>query len=211
MAHGIYCDPATAEPARLNAIDLCNGLISAFTASIKSDLINSHSDYVAKGFEEKHTASLQFFEKLGLLGLLNESEQHVVFSRAIDRLWNVHNGMNNFYNEPPFAERLLEVSQQGAVPETIQDSFVQTVVCCRIGNGYGVSNAAIHYYDEIIQGFSPREVATLIRRAVDRNSTLGRRVAGGGSCRRNFKVVLELIDIASVPNAVRAEYDRLNR
>lgn len=211
MAHGIYCDPATAEPARLNAIDLCNGLISAFTASIKSDLINSHSDYVAKGFEEKHTASLQFFEKLGLSGLLNESEQHVVFSRAIDRLWNVHNGMNNFYNEPPFAERLLEVSQQGAVPETIQDSFVQTVVCCRIGNGYGVSNAAIHYYDEIIQGFSPREVATLIRRAVDRNSTLGRRVAGGGSCRRNFKVVLELIDIASVPNAVRAEYDRLNR
>lgn len=134
-----------------------------------------------------------------------------MFSRAIDRLWNVHNGMNNFYNEPPFAERLLEVSQQGAVPETIQDSFVQTVVCCRIGNGYGVSNAAIHYYDEIIQGLSPREVATLIRKAVDRNSTLGRRVAGGGSCRRNFKIVLELIDIASVPNAVRADYDRLTR
>lgn len=211
MVHGVYCDPATAEPARLNAIDLCNGLSTAFTASIKSDLINSHSDYVAKGLEEKHLASLQFFEKLGLLGLLNESEQHVVFSRAIDRLWNVHNGMNNFYNEPPFAERLLEVSQQGAVPETIQDSFVQTVACCRIGNGYGVSNAAVRYYDEIIQGFSPREVATLIRRAVDRNSTLGRRVAGGGSCRRNFKVVLELIDTESVPNTVRADYDRLVR
>ena len=211
MVHGVYCDPATAEQARLNAIDLCNGLSAVFTASIKSDLINSHSDYVAKGLEEKHTASLQFFEKLGLLGLLNESEQHVVFSRAIDRLWNVHNGMNNFYNEPPFAERLLEVSQQGAVPETIQDSFVQTVACCRIGNGYGVSNAAVRYYDEIIQGFSPREVATLVRRAVDRNSTLGRRVAGGGSCRRNFKAVLELIDTESVPNAVRADYDRLVR
>lgn len=211
MVHGVYCDPATAEPARLNAIDLCDGLSNSFTASIKSDLINSHSDYVAKGLEEKHTASLQFFEKLGLLRLLNESEQHVVFSRAIDRLWNVHNGMNNFYNEPPFAERLLEVSQQGAVPETIQDSFVQTVACCRIGNGYGVSNAAVRYYDEIIQGFSPREVATLVRRAVDRNSTLGRRVAGGGSCRRNLKFVLELVDTESVPNTVRADYDRLVR
>lgn len=211
MVHGVYCDPVTAEPARLNAIDLCSHLTSAFTASIKSDLINSHSDYVAKGLEEKHAASLQFFEKLGLLGLLNESEQHVVFSRAIERLWNAHNGMNNFYNEPPFAERLLEVSQQGAVPETIQNSFVQTVVCCRIGNGYGISNAAVRYYDEMIKSFSPREVATLISKAADRASTLGRRVAGGGSCRQNFKTVLELIDPASVPSAVKADYDRLVR
>lgn len=211
MVHGVYCDPATAEPARLNALDICSGLSENFTVSIKSDLINSHSEYVAKGIEDKHTASLQFFEKLGLLGLLNESEQHVVFSRAIDRLWNVHNGMNNFYNEPPFAERLLEVSQQGAIPETIQDHFVQTVVSCRIGNGYGVSNAAEHYYNEIIQGFSPREVATLIRSATNRNSTIGRRVTNNGSCRRNLKAVLELIDSASIPSGVKADYDRLVR
>ena len=211
MAHGIYCDPATAEPARLNAIDICNDLSGAFTSSIKSDLINSHSDYVAKGLEDKHTASLQFFEKLGLLGLLNESEQHVVFSRAIDRLWNVHNGMNNFYNEPPFAERLLEVTQQGAVPETIQDHFVQTVACCRVGNGYGVSNAAVPYYEEMIQSFSPREVAILIRAAVDNTSTIGRRVSNNGSCRRNLKTALGLIDPASVSNSVKADYDRLTR
>ncbi|MGY8897605.1 MAG: hypothetical protein ACKVI8_06200 [Paraglaciecola sp.] len=211
MVHGVYCDPATAEPARLNALDLCSGLSDNFTASLKSDLINSHSEYVAKGLEDKHTASLQFFEKLGLLGLLNESEQHVVFSRAIDRLWNVHNGMNNFYNEPPFAERLLEVSQQGAMPETIQDNFVQTVVSCRIGNGYGVSNAAVTYYNDIIRGFSPREVATMVRAAIDRNSKIGRRVASVGSCKRNLKTALELIDPASIPNAVKADYDRLIR
>jgi hypothetical protein len=209
MVHGVYCDPATAEPARLNALDICGGLSGTFTAAIKSDLINSHSDYIAKGFEDKHTASLQFFEKLGLLSLLNESEQHVVFSRAIDRLWNAHNGMNNFYNEPPFAERLLEVSQQGAIPETIQDHFVQTVVSCRIGNGYGISNAAVSYYNDIIRGFSPREVATLIRSAITRSTTIGRRVSNNGSCRRNLKTVLELIDAASIPSGVKAEYDRL--
>ena len=209
MVHGVYCDPATAEPARLNALDICRGLSGNFTAAIKSDLINSHSDYVAKGFEDKHTASLQFFEKLGLLSLLNESEQHVVFSRAIDRLWNAHNGMNNFYNEPPFAERLLEVSQQGAIPETIQDHFVQTVVSCRIGNGYGISNAAVSYYNDIIRGFSPREVATLIRSAMSPSTTIGRRVSNNGSCRRNLKAVLELIDAASIPSGVKADYDRL--
>lgn len=211
MVHGVYCDPATAEPARLNAIDICNGLSESFTSAMKSELINNHSEYIAKGFEDKHTASLQFFEKLGLLSLLNESEQHVVFSRAIERLWNVHNGMNNFYNEPPFAERLLELSQHSAIPETIQESFVQTVACCRSGNGYGVSNAAVPYYDEIIQGFSPREISVLVKLASDRNSALGRRIVNGGRCRRNFKEALQLIDTASVPNAAKADYDRLLR
>lgn len=211
MVHGIYCDPNTSEPSRLNALDLCSGLKDAFTADIKSDLINRHSDYVAKGEQDKHTASLQFFEKLGLLSLLNESEQHVVFSRSVARLWNVHNAMNNFYNEPPFAERLLELSQQGAIPETVQEEFVRTVVCCRVGNGYGTSDAAVPAYDEMIRGFSPREVATMIRLAMSKDNPLGSRVANNHSCRASFKTVLGFIDPASVPSAVRADYDKLMR
>lgn len=207
MVHGIYCDPATAEPARLNSIEICGGLRDSLTSSMRSELINNHSEYVAKGIEDRHAASLQFFEKLGFLGLLNESEQHVVFSRATERLWNVHNGMNNFYNEPPFAERLLELSQQGAIPETAQDQFVQVVACCRLGNGYGVSNAAIPFYDQIIRSFSPREIAILIRSASSKDTVLGRRLVSVSSCRRKFKDVISLIDTASVPSGVKADYD----
>ncbi|MDD4963718.1 MAG: hypothetical protein PHI11_07365 [Gallionella sp.] len=208
MVYGIYCDPNTSEPSRLNALDICNALKAGFTSSLRSDLINKHSEYAAKGDEARHTASLQFFEKLALLTLLNESEQHAVFHRAVERLWNVHNAMNNFYNEPPFAERLLELSQQGAVPETVQEQFVQVVVCCNIGNGYGVSNAATPSYDRIIKSFSPREIATMIRLAVSAENFLGRRVNGISSCKQRFKQNLGLIDSASVPNGVRTEYEK---
>lgn len=211
MAHGIYCDPNTPEQARLNSIDICNGLTNSFTASIRSDLINNHTELVAKGHQDKHAASLQFFERLGLLGLLNESEQHHIFSRAVERLWTVHNGMNNFYNEPAFAERLLEVSLQGAVPETVHEEYVQTVACCRVGNGYGISNAAVKYYDQMIQNFSPREIATLIRSATNNNNPLGRRVLSGGAYRSHFRQALNLIDPASVPNAVNGSYIQLMR
>jgi hypothetical protein len=211
MAHGIYCDPNTSEPARLNALDLCGGLKKLFNASIKSDLINKHSEYVAQGKEDKHTASLQFFEKLGMLLILNESEQHVVFSRAIDRLWNVHNGMNNFYNEPPFAERLLELSKQGAVPETVREHFVQTVCCCRVGNGYGVSNAAVPDYDQMIKSFSPGEIVTMIRSATSKSNSLGRRILHNSSCRIMFKEILGLIDSASISSGIKADYDKLMR
>lgn len=211
MAHGIYCDPNTPEQARQNSIDICAGLVNIFTAAIRSELINNHTELVAKGYQEKHVASLNFFERLGLLGLLNESEQHHIFSRAVDRLWTVHNGMNNFYNEPAFAERLLELSLQGAIPETVHEEYVQTVACCRIGNGYGISNAAVSSYNQMIQNFSPREIATLIRSATNQNNPLGRRIASGGSFRANFKNLLGLLDPASVPNAVNASYIQLMR
>lgn len=211
MAHGIYCDPNTPQPSRLNSIDLCGGLLQAFNASIKSEIINSHSEYVAKGYQDKNAASQLFFQKLGLLGLLNESEQHHIFTRAISRLWDVHNGTNNFYNEPAFAERLLELSAQGAVPETAQEQYVQTVGCCRVGNGYGVSNAAVRYYDQMIQNFSPREISTLIQSASTNTNSLGRRVSEGGSYRVNFKAMLSLLDAASIPNVVSAEYAQFIR
>lgn len=207
MVHGLYCDPNTSEPSRLNALDIGNSLKGIFTVALRSDLVNKHSEYAAKGDEPRHTASLQFFEKLGILTLLNESEQHAVFYRAIERLWNVHNGTNNFYNEPPFAERLLELSSQGAVPETVQEQFVQVVVSCNIGNGYGVCWAAAASYEQIIRNFSPREIATMIRLAGTPENTLGRRVNSLQTCRNRFKATLALIDPASVPSGVKAAYD----
>jgi hypothetical protein len=207
MVHGIYCDPKTPEQARLNSLEICISLLDSFTSSLRSELINRHTEYIADGEQERHAASLQFFEKLGFLSLLNESEQHNIFSRAVQRLWNIHNGMNNFYNEPAFAERLLELSSQGAIPETVQDEYVRTVACCRVGNGYGVSIAATQYYDQMIRNFSPREISILIQQASTPDNYLGRRVQHGGSYTRNLKQVLSLIDPSSVPNAVRATYN----
>lgn len=211
MVHGIYCDPATSEPARLNALDICSVLKERFTAALRSDLVNKHSEYAARGDEPRHTASLQFFEKLGLLPLLNESEQHAVFYRAVERLWTVHNAANNFYNEPPFAERLLELSRQSAIPETVQEAFVQVVVCCNIGNGYGVCWTACVSYQQTIRAFSPREIATMIQLAQRADNTLGRRIASLASCRQRFKETLGYIDPASVPNVVKAAYDQFLR
>ena len=208
MVHGVYCDPNTSEPSRLNALSICEALKLGFTSALRSDLVNKHTEYAAKGDEPRHTASLQFFEKLGLLTLLNEAEQHSVFYRAIERLWTVHNAMNNFYNETPFAERLLELSAQGAVPETIQEQFVQTIVSCNIGNGYGVCWAASMSYEKMIRAFSPREIATMIRVATLPENTVGRRVSSLPQCKDRFKATLALIDPASVPSGFKAAYDQ---
>jgi hypothetical protein len=208
--HGIYCDPATSEPGRLNALDLCATYFSKFTAAVRADLVERHSDYVAKGDTARHTASQRFFEKLGALTLLNESERHGVISHAVSRLWTVHQEMNNFYNEPPFAERLKKISEQGAIPETIQEEYVRVVVGCRIGNDWGVSWAATPHYDEMIRAFSPREISIMIGmpRA---NTVVGRRIRDNSACRKRFTEAVRLIDRASVPNASQTDYDAITR
>ena len=206
--HGIYCDPASSEPARLNALDLCEAYKTKFTSVIESDLIDRHSDYLAKGDNQRHGASRQFFERLGLLALLNESERHSVISASVNQLWNVHLGIDNFYNEPPFAQRLMVLSDQEAIPETIQEQFVHTVVGCYVGNGHGESNAALPYYEAMIRSFSPKEIAVLA--ALNRgNLTVPRRIRSIQRCRRRFSGALRLIDEASIPPSVRTAYNRL--
>lgn len=208
MAHGIYCDPSMQEPARLNALDVCISLHDTLTAATKSDLLNRHSDYLAKGDEQRRAASQQFFEKLGLLTLLNHVEQHSIVMRAIDRLRNVHQSFNNFHNEPPFAERLLELSMQIQVPDSAKDAYVFTVVACYIGNGYGVSWSAEPPYEKMIRAFSPKEVATMIM-APSLDPTIGGRVKRLKICADRLKQALKLVDPATVPNAVKRDYDSM--
>ena len=206
--HGIYCDPASAEPARLNAIDLCIAYQPQLSTAIKSDLIDRHSDYLAKGLNNRHLASQDFFEKLSLLGLLTKSERHSVISGAVRRLWTVHLGMDNFYNEPPFAERLMKLSEAEPIPETIQEGFVHTVVGCYIGNGYGISRAAIRFYRSMIKSFSPKEVAVLIS-ANRGKTTVANRIQRNSLCHKRFLEALEMIETGSISRSLRTDYDRL--
>jgi hypothetical protein len=63
----------------------------------------------------------------------------------------------------------------------------------------------------MVQNFSPREISTLIQSAGANNNPLGRRVLAGGSYRSNFKILLGLIDPASVPNVVSGAYAQFMR
>lgn len=209
MIHGIYCDPSTLEPVRLNIIDLYLPYSQNFTSSIRSHLINRHSEYLAKGDAQRHIISQQLFQKIGLLTLLNDSEKHTIISKAVNQLWNVHQEWNNFYNEPPFAERLAELSKQGSLPKSIQDEFVEKVVGCYIGNGYGISQIAEPFYEEMIREFSPKEIQYMVEIPRKNSSIVARRINSESSCRRRFQQALKLIDSSSVPDAVRVNYENL--
>lgn len=203
--HGIYSDPASVEQARVNALMIAAEFAPHFTPKAKSDLINRHHDYIAKGDEKRHKASQQFFERLQMLSLLGEHEFHALLSGTAKRLLAVHQSMDNFYNEPPFAERLLQLSEQGAVPDTAKEELVTVVVTCATGNPYGVSHAALPHYKKLIEGFSPSEVEIMLS-LPSKKLILADRIKSHGSCRTRFKQLVALIDPSSVPTKVASAY-----
>jgi hypothetical protein len=90
MLHGIYCDPASSEEARLNALSICETFSEEFSPKTRSALVDRHQEYKAKGDEARQKASRQFFEELGQLSLLSDGEIHGIFTTAGRKLLSVH-------------------------------------------------------------------------------------------------------------------------
>jgi hypothetical protein len=204
--HGIYCDPAIGEEARLNALDLANEFGPDFTNKTKSELLNRHSGYSAAGEKDRHAASQGFFKKLGLLELLSEAERHTMVAGACKRLITAHQAYNNFYNEPPFAERLRELANQMEVPNTAKEEYVETVVTCSVGNQYGTCNAADLDYSAMIRAFSPKEVELLFQ-VLTKKNILTMRVDAYGRCAKKLQALVTLIDPKTVPAKHERNYN----
>lgn len=204
--HGIYCDPASDEEARVNAITICVQFGATMTPQALSALVGQHEDYRAKGDDARYKASQQFFVHLGRLALLGDTEMHGLITTAAGQLLSVHNALNNFYNEPPFADRLASLASQNRIPESARFDFVNAVVTCATGNPYGVSHAALPAYHAMIKSFSPAEIRIMLELPAS-NSTVGNRIRTHGRCKGEFTRLVGLLDSSSVPTTVRNVYD----
>lgn len=197
--HGIYCDPQQKQEARLNALEIAKGLKDRISANIIIDIVTRHSEYVGSGEAGRHGASTEFFRELGILEYLNEHEKHQLIHKSCRSLLSAHLGFNNFYNEPPYAERLFEVSQQIKIPDSIKSEFVLVNTMGAIGNGYGVSVAAYSFYEKMIKNFSPKEVGIMFEMISTIDSRLHNRLKMNKSCQENFKRIVQFLDSQTVP------------
>lgn len=205
---GIYCDSDSSEMTRLNALKICVSIQEYIDEKIKSSMIEQYNKYFVKGLTEKCKAAKFLFEKLQMLNLLSTSEQHSIVKNACKNLLNAHLEFNNFYNEPPFAQRLLEITSSLRTPETVQEEYVYTVLMGFVGNPYGVSNAAVGYYEEMIRNFSPKEIDYLIGLTKSK-SLFTDKIKNYPRCKERYVMALELIDRDSMNTTQLAIYDGL--
>lgn len=168
-----YIDSTVNEVKRNNSIKLAKYLTPIINNKIIVDLLEKHNEKKMKEEQISVTNSMQFLREMNLISHLSESEKTLIFKKATINLFNAHNGMNNFYNEPPFAERLLEVSTQiKPIPELVKGEYINTILDCYFGNGYGTSTSAMPFYTAMFQNLTPKELEYLLNILKNSNSSI---------------------------------------
>ncbi len=114
------------------------------------------------------TASRDLIDLVDGTAYLTPEVRAVDMSEALQVLNSAHHGMNNFYNEPVPARRVLNLAgEHGDVPTGIRPLYVRTVIDCYLGNGYGVSTAALTYYQQMVARFSSQDAGDAMLLCMD--------------------------------------------
>ena len=205
--HGLYCDPSAGEAVRQNALALVLGIAASISEEAICRAVAQHGEYRARGDEPRMKASRDFFTKVALIQHLDSVEQHVIIEAAAQRLLNVHNGFNNFHNEPPFAEHLFNIVSQTAVPQSLRKKYVSIVVRCATGNPYGASTAALPTYQKLYQRFSPAEIVVVLELAS--NGMFARELGMHHAMNQRYLHRLRWIAPTSVPQRYQQIYAQL--
>lgn len=107
---------------------------------------------------ERKKLAEEFLNIVGGNSFLPEDDLSLKISETLENLRNSHYGMNNFYNEPAHAKILSDyIPENGSIPKNIRYEYVKILVLVSIGNGWGVSNSAKPYYDEMVNKFQENE------------------------------------------------------
>lgn len=163
VLYSYYIDSSVPEIKRNNSMVLAKKIETELNNTIILNLIEKHNEKKIKDDEVSVSNSLVFLRELNLISYLSESEKAMIFRKGITNLKNAHFGMNNFYNEPPFAERLSEISYQiKPVPDVVKEEYVNILITCYFGNPYGVSDAALPFYTKMFQNLTPKELEYLL-------------------------------------------------
>lgn len=208
ILHGLYCDENSDEQTRSNSLEISKKFVEEFSPNCISELLNRHNEYSAKGKDKAYSASQNYFERLGLISYFSDAEKHSIVSRACSRLMSVHQGFDNFYNEPPFAERLYNITKESGVPDSAKDEYVKVITTCYVGNVYGYSRGAIEYYSEMIKSFSPKEIEIMLN-LLSKQCILKSRIEQSIECKKRYKKAVSLINPESVPVSIKVKYNKL--
>jgi hypothetical protein len=161
---GMFTDPNTAANTRNNIMLIASPLWIVCPDEARFEAGVKHQTFAVNGEAARRSLAHQFLETVDGLSYLPANALAGEIDSALSGLWRVHNGFNNFYNEPTHARVLAKlIPSTGRIPPGIEREYVKVLTMCRIGNGYGVSDEALPIYDALISRWSERHLILFVR------------------------------------------------
>lgn len=165
---GIFIDLQSPSNVRTNVFHFAETLWNKGSTQAKNQIGIQYAHFAANQEEEKTKLVRQFLEKVDGLGYLPESVKIVELDNWVQTLRNTHQASNNFYNEPSVAVQMKKyVNDNKSIPSQVRYEYVKILIECRMGNSYGVSNAAVPEYDFMIDQFGELEIFDFCKLLLD--------------------------------------------
>lgn len=181
---GMYADPRLASSVRDNIRYIAKSVWDISSEDAKDEIGIRYATFSANADVERKRLARQFLTQVQGLGHLTEDTRAAEMSELITNLEAAHYGFNNFHNEPAHARALARyVPETGEIPRAIRGRYVKILTMCRIGNGYGISNAALGYYDRMISRFQEQEIFEAAKLPLDAEFSSRLQFP---SCRKNY-------------------------
>ncbi|WP_177235234.1 hypothetical protein [Streptomyces sp. MUSC 14] len=161
---GIYT-PANATPEVLDNVRL---LWPELWPMVSEDARNEFGIKLARFSAnvdlDRATRARELLDLVDGSAYLPESERVAEIQQALDALKRAHEEWNNFYEEPPAAQRLKDVvGRHGDIPAQVTRSYVVHLVYVFLTNSHGVAWNAEPTYQELIGRFDGLQAAFALR------------------------------------------------
>jgi hypothetical protein len=188
---GLYCDPKQDVRVRDNARLLAPDVWALATSAARGEVGLKYANYAANADVPRKTLAREFLELVDGLPYLPENDRALEISALVSRLEAAHEGMNNFYNEPPIARELRKyIGEDGVIPPQINEEYVRVLSRCRIGRTSGVSNAAVPLYDALFDLFGAPQTRAFVK--VLDNAEIAGRLDNAGCAARFREIATKL-------------------
>jgi hypothetical protein len=190
---GMYTDLSLVAEARNNIKLIASAVWNQVDEDTRREAGVKYAIFSVNAEVGRKKLAHEFLELVEGLPYLPTDQLELQLSEKIDNLMAAHQGLDNFFNEPPHAKILAAyVPPTGAIPHSVRAKYVKTLVMCRSGNGFGrslsqgVSWAAVPYYDTLIGRFQDAAIIKVFQLIQDPEVISRLRFP---SCAANFKEI----------------------
>ncbi len=160
---GIYTRPDTTSQTRQNIHRLLPYLWDRVEESTRQQLGLNYGKYASIGDQERRNLSRQFLELVAATSYISDEYRVIEIEDAVENLLLAHRELNNFYNEPPFAQALQRIiGEAGKVPSRVNKKYVLAIVEVFLTNGNGVAWNAEPIYLSLIRLFDSNQALVAI-------------------------------------------------
>jgi len=152
--YGLYLREDTVPHISMNVKQIMPTLWERIDSATKNEFATSYAIYMVNDDKEKAKLARGFISLVGGEAYLPDNVRSYELKIALNQLRSMHQGTNNFYNEPQFARQIRRLVGDRKIPSQLDKDYVVAIVDVFLTNGYGVCWAADSIYKELIQRFS---------------------------------------------------------